>query len=128
MRTCHGETFVRCPYAPLVSLAIGCGSRAEFESRLSALADIIDKFQVHDVLLPIMTEEEKIKGSLDKLQIALLHKLSAQAPRGGQQGRPHPAKSTPDPARNPARNRERWRPGGQAAGDRDSRRATQLGR
>jgi hypothetical protein len=60
------------------SLALPCGSRAEFESRLSALADIIDRFRVDDELLPFMTEEdkaEKIKGSLDKLHIALQHKL-----------------------------------------------------
>jgi hypothetical protein len=60
------------------SLALPCGSRAEFESRLSALADIIDKFRVDDALLPPMTEEdkaEKIKGSLDGLHIALQHKL-----------------------------------------------------
>jgi hypothetical protein len=63
------------------SLALSCGSRAEFESRLSALADIIDKFHVDDELLPAMTEEErekKIHGSLDKLQIALLHNLPAE--------------------------------------------------
>ncbi len=60
------------------SLALPCASRAEFESRLSALADIIDKFKVDDELLPPMTKEdkkEKIKGSLDALQIALQHKL-----------------------------------------------------
>ena len=63
------------------SLALPCGSRAEFESRLSALADIIDKLKVDDTLLPPMTEEdkaEKIHGSLDGLQIVLQHKLSAR--------------------------------------------------
>lgn len=65
--------------AGTASLALPCDSRAEFESRLSALADIIDKFRVDDALLPPMTEEdkaEKIKGSLDGLQIALQHKLA----------------------------------------------------
>lgn len=60
------------------SLALPCGSRAEFESRLSALADVIDKFRIDDALLPPMTEEdkaEKIKGSLDGLQLVLQHKL-----------------------------------------------------
>jgi hypothetical protein len=60
------------------SLALSCGSRAEFESRLSALADIIAKLKVDDALLPAMTEDEKknqVNGSLDKLQIALRHKL-----------------------------------------------------
>lgn len=57
------------------SLALPCGSRAEFESRLSALADILDKLTVDDTLLPHMTDKaDKIKGSLD----ALHHKLSAQ--------------------------------------------------
>lgn len=63
------------------SLALACGSRAEFESRLSALADIIDKLRVDDALLPPMADEDKadkIKGSLDALQIALHHKLPAQ--------------------------------------------------
>lgn len=63
------------------SLALPCGSRAEFESRLSALADIIDKLRVDEALLPPMTDEErkdKIKGSLDALDIALRHKLAAR--------------------------------------------------
>lgn len=63
------------------SLALPCGSRAEFESRLSALADILDKLTVDDTLLPHMTDEDKadkIKGSLDALQIALHHKLPAR--------------------------------------------------
>ncbi len=63
------------------SLALPCGSRAEFESRLSALADIIDKLRVDEALLPPMTDEEKkdkIKGSLDALDIALQHKLPAR--------------------------------------------------
>jgi hypothetical protein len=62
------------------SLALPCGSRAEFESRLSALADILDKLKVDDALLPPMTDEDKadkIKGSLDALQIVLHHKLPA---------------------------------------------------
>jgi hypothetical protein len=62
------------------SLALSCGSRADFESRLSALADIIDRLVVDDALLPAMTEAERkaqIKGSLDKLQGALLHQLPA---------------------------------------------------
>jgi hypothetical protein len=67
--------------AGAASLAIACGSRAEFESRLSALADIIDKLRVDEALLPPMTDEErkdKIKGSLDALDIALRHKLPAR--------------------------------------------------
>jgi hypothetical protein len=60
------------------SLSLPCGSRAEFESRLSALADIIDKFTTDETLLPPKTEEdkaEKIKDSLDRLHTALQHKL-----------------------------------------------------
>ena len=67
------------------SLALGCGSRADFESRLSALADIIDRLVVDDALLPTMTEGERkaqIKGSLDKLQVALLHQLPAHCHAG----------------------------------------------
>lgn len=63
------------------SLAVPCGSRAEFESRLSALAAILDKLTVDDTLLPRMTDEDKadkVKGSLDALQIALHHKLPAR--------------------------------------------------
>ena len=63
------------------SLALPCGSRADFESRLSALADIIDKLRVDDALLPPMTDEEKkdkVKGSLDALGIALRDKLPAR--------------------------------------------------
>jgi hypothetical protein len=63
------------------SLALPCGSRAEFESRLSALADIIDKFRVDEALLSPMTDEEKkdkIKGSLDAVDIALRYKLPAR--------------------------------------------------
>jgi len=67
--------------AGAASLALPCGSRAEFESRLSALADIIDKLKVDDALLPAMTDEEKkdkIKGSLDAVDLALQHKLPAR--------------------------------------------------
>jgi hypothetical protein len=67
--------------AGTASLALPCGSRAEFESRLSALADIIDKLKVDDALLPPMTDEEKkdkIKGSLDAVDLALQHKLPAR--------------------------------------------------
>lgn len=63
------------------SLALPCSSRTEFESRLSALADIIDKLKVDDAVLPAMTEDdkaEKIRGSLDAFQIALEHKLPPQ--------------------------------------------------
>ncbi len=63
------------------SLALPCGSRAEFKSRLSALADIIDKLKVDEAPLPPMTDEErkdKIKGSLDALDTALRHKLPAR--------------------------------------------------
>jgi hypothetical protein len=62
----------------VASLALPCGSRAEFEARLSALADVLDKLRVDDTLLPRMTGEEKagkVKGSLDALQLALRHKL-----------------------------------------------------
>lgn len=64
----------------VASLALGCGSRTDFESRLSALADIIDRLVVDDALLPAMTETERkaqINGSLDKLRVALLHQLPA---------------------------------------------------
>lgn len=67
--------------AGTASLALPCGSRAEFESRLSAVADIIDKLKVDDALLPAMTDEEKkekINGSLDKLHLSLQHKLPAR--------------------------------------------------
>lgn len=71
------------------SLALGCSSRADFESRLSALADIIDRLVVDDALLPAMTEDERkaqIKGSLDKLKVALLHQLPAEHSAGIEQG------------------------------------------
>jgi hypothetical protein len=64
-------------HAP-ASLALGCSSRVEFESRLSALADIIDKLKIDDSLLPSMTDEEKaekIMGCLDKLRLALTNQL-----------------------------------------------------
>jgi hypothetical protein len=67
------------------SLALGCSSRADFESRLSALADIVDRLVVDDALLPAMTEDERkaqIKGSLDKLKVALLHQLPAEHSAG----------------------------------------------
>jgi hypothetical protein len=63
------------------SLALPCHSRTEFESRLSALADIIDKLSVDDELLPTMSKKEKAdktKGSLDAFQNALEYKLPSQ--------------------------------------------------
>lgn len=59
------------------SLSLACSSRAEFESRLSALADIIDKLSVHESLLDFMDlgAQENLHGSLDKLEAVLNERL-----------------------------------------------------
>lgn len=64
-----------CRVAHLQSVANGTGSA---RSRLSALADIIDKLEIDNSPLPPMTDEEKaekIKGCLDKLYLALRNQL-----------------------------------------------------
>ena len=60
------------------ALALNCTSRAEFESRLSALADIIDRLAVEPSLLPSGLTDEDIPGSLAKLEHALLHQMPAE--------------------------------------------------
>lgn len=60
------------------SLAMDCASRGDFEQRLTALADIIDKLTVAESLLSHLSEEDrkaKIRGSLDAMEQALLAKL-----------------------------------------------------
>src|SRR6266540_1654157 len=57
------------------ALSHDCTSRPEFESRLSALADTIDKLKVDKSLLPSSLADDEIKGSLDGLEKCLLHQL-----------------------------------------------------
>jgi hypothetical protein len=113
------------------SLALPCDSRAEFESRLSALADIIDKLRVDEALLPPMTDEEKKEKNQGQPRRGR-HRAPVQAPRpppcGDRHGYPEPAASTPGPEHHPARDRHRRRANRQATADRDSRRPAELGR
>lgn len=58
-------------------LSLGCATRTEFEARLSALADVIDRFTVDDDLLPVGLADEQKTGSLNRLDAAIRHKLPA---------------------------------------------------
>ncbi|HXZ66576.1 MAG TPA: hypothetical protein VEH05_17695 [Streptosporangiaceae bacterium] len=57
------------------SLSMDCTSRAEFESRLSSLSATIDRLKVDDDLIPDETPAERTRGSLNRLEICLTHKL-----------------------------------------------------
>ncbi|REH25975.1 hypothetical protein BCF44_13514 [Kutzneria buriramensis] len=57
------------------ALSLGCANRAEFETRLSALADIVDRLKIDSSLLPVGGSQNDNKGSLDKLEQCLLNKL-----------------------------------------------------
>ncbi|MEV6867827.1 hypothetical protein AB0M44_43450 [Streptosporangium subroseum] len=59
------------------AISLGCTTRVEFASRVGALADLIDRTSVGADLLPPGVKKEEIKGSIDALQRALLHKLPA---------------------------------------------------
>jgi hypothetical protein len=58
-------------------LSLGCANRAEFESRLSALADLIGRLKVDASLLAPNLAPDAIKGSLDGLEQCLKFKLPA---------------------------------------------------
>lgn len=57
------------------ALTLDCASRTDFESRLSALADVIDKLKVDKSLLPPNLSEDEIQGSLDAVERCLLHQM-----------------------------------------------------
>jgi len=57
------------------TLSLGCTTRIEFESRLSALADVIDRLNIDDDLLPAELTNEQAKGSLNRLEASLRHQL-----------------------------------------------------
>ncbi|GAB1817924.1 hypothetical protein [Herbidospora sp. RD11066] len=64
------------------ALSLGCATRAEFETRISDLADLIDRIKVDDTRLrPGTDKANEIKGSLDALTNCLHHHLdTAQYP------------------------------------------------
>jgi hypothetical protein len=57
------------------ALSLGCSNRAEFESRLSAIADIIYKLKVDNSLLSPNLPADAINGSLDKIERSLVRQL-----------------------------------------------------
>ncbi|MGJ6970006.1 hypothetical protein ACSDR0_49940 [Streptosporangium sp. G11] len=59
------------------AVSLNCTTRVEFASRVGALADLIDRTTIGADLLPPGVKKEEIKGSIDALQHALLHKLPA---------------------------------------------------
>lgn len=59
------------------ALALDCTNRAEFETRLSALADLIDLMTVDDSLLPEGLTDEQKNGSINRLSETLLATLPA---------------------------------------------------
>lgn len=60
------------------ALVRDCTNRSEFEARLSALADIIDRLRVDDDLLPPNLSKEHKNGSINRLEQSLCAKLSAE--------------------------------------------------
>jgi hypothetical protein len=60
------------------TLSLSCNTRTEFESRLSALADLIDRLSVDDDLLPAGLADDQKFGSLNRLEASLKHKLPAE--------------------------------------------------
>jgi hypothetical protein len=61
----------------VAALGQDCADRAEFESRLSALADIIDAIRVEDDLLPPGLTNAQKQGTINRLSECLLATLSA---------------------------------------------------
>jgi hypothetical protein len=57
------------------TLSLGCTTRTEFESRLSALADVLDRLSVDDDLLPSELPVGQETGSLNRLEASLKHHL-----------------------------------------------------
>jgi hypothetical protein len=60
------------------ALALDCTSRAEFESRLSALADTIDVMKVEDDLLPDGLTDAQKDGSINRLSECVKARLPGE--------------------------------------------------
>jgi hypothetical protein len=61
----------------LASLAVDCNSSEEFESRLSALCDVLSRMHIRDEDMPPDTHE--MEGSLQRVGVYLASRLSAEA-------------------------------------------------
>jgi hypothetical protein len=97
---------VRLPGAADVSvLALPCGSRDEFERRLSVLADIIKRLDVADDLFPPGTDLPQVTQTLRRLEVLFESKLA-----GDELDRVKVAVAT-------LRNVNQLRAGGQHGGD-----------
>lgn len=65
------------------ALSLGCATRAEFETRLSDLADLIDRIKVDEALLRPRSDEEmkkdkdQLRASLNRMVDCLHHHLPA---------------------------------------------------
>lgn len=59
-------------------LALPCSDRPTFEARISDLADVLDRLVVADDLLPDGLTDEQTTGSLNRLELALRQRLSAE--------------------------------------------------
>jgi len=59
----------------IAELTLNCANREDFRSRMSALADVISKFSVHDDLLSESISDERRKGTLNRLQEVLKFQL-----------------------------------------------------
>jgi hypothetical protein len=57
------------------ALSLGCSARPEFESRISSLADVLDKLRIDKSLLPPDLPEDALSGSLDAIEQCLIHRL-----------------------------------------------------
>ena len=60
------------------ALVLDCANRSEFESRVSALADLIDLLKVDDELLPPGLKDHEKVGSINRLEKCLLVKLPTE--------------------------------------------------
>lgn len=60
------------------ALAQACSSREDFESRISSLTDLLDKFKIDDDLLPDGLSDEERKGSMNRLESCIKHKLPTE--------------------------------------------------
>ena len=60
------------------ALVLDCDNRAEFQTRLSALADLIDLITVDEDLLPAGLTDQQKDGSINRLSECLLAKLPSE--------------------------------------------------
>lgn len=74
----HRRLLGRGPMVASATLTMDCANRAEFDSCMSALADVLARLDIEDDLLPEKPTQQEKTGTISRMQTALFRKLPAE--------------------------------------------------